>query len=54
MRGFFLVVGERMSKFFASAGLLLNPCPIRESTLILSQFEPKLENLVMILCKAFF
>ena len=54
MRGFFLVVGERMSKFLASAGLLLISCPIRENTLILSQFEPKLQNLMMILCKAFF
>ena len=29
------------------------PCPIRENPPMLSQFGPKLENLMMILCKAF-
>ena len=54
IEGFFLEVGKRMSKFLASAGLLAIPCPIRENPLILTQFGPKLENLMMILCKAFF
>ena len=52
--GFFLVVGKRMSKFLASAGLFPIPCPIRENPPMLSQFGPKLENLMMILVKAFF
>ena len=30
------------------------PCPIRENPPMLPQFGPKLENLMMILCKAFF
>ena len=42
-----------MSTFLASAGLLPIPCPIRENPPMFSQFEPKLEN-VMIPCKAFF
>ena len=42
-----------MSKFLASAGLFPIPCPIRENPPMLSQFGPKLENLMMILCKAF-
>ena len=52
--GFFLVVGKRMSTVLAGAGLLPIPCPIRENPPMLSQFGPKLENLMMILCKAFF
>ena len=44
-RGGFLVVGERISKFLASAGLLLIPCPSTENLAIWSQFGPKLQNL---------
>ena len=51
--GFFLVVGKRMSKFLDSAGLLPIPCIIRGNP-ILAQFGPKLENFMMIFCKAFF
>ena len=43
-----------MSKFLAGAGLFPIPCPIRENPPMLSQFGPKLENLMMILCKVFF
>ena len=43
-----------MSKFLAGAGLFPIPCPIRENPPMLSQFGPKLENLMMILVKAFF
>ena len=46
MGGFFLVMGERVSKFLASAGLFLIPCPSRENTPTWSQFEPKLQNLI--------
>ena len=46
MGGFFLVVGERMSKFLIIAGLLLSPCPIRENLAIWSQFGPKLQDLI--------
>ena len=42
----FLVVGEKMSKYLASAGLLLIPCSSRENSAIWSQFGPKLQNLV--------
>ena len=52
--GFFLVVGKRMSNILASAGLFPIPYPIRENPPVLSQFGPKLENLMMIVCKAFF
>ena len=52
--GFFLVVGKRMSKFLASAGLLPIPCLIRKNPPMLSQFGPKWENFMMTLCKAFF
>ena len=51
---FLLVVEKRMSKFLASAGLLPIPYPIRKNPLMLSQFGPKLENLMMILSTAFF
>ena len=43
-----------MSNILASAGLFPIPCPIRENPPVLSQFGPKLENLMMIVCKAFF
>ena len=43
-----------MSKFLASAGLLPIPYPIRKKPLMLSEFGPKLENLMMILSTAFF
>ena len=43
-----------MSKFLASAGLFPIHCPIRENPPMFFQFGPKLENLMMILCKAFF
>ena len=49
-----MVVGKRMSRFLASAGLLPITCPIRENPPMLSQVGPKLESLMMILCKAFF
>ena len=49
-----MAVGKRMSKFLASAGLFPIPCPIGENPPILFQFGPKLKNLMMILCKAFF
>ena len=48
-----LVVGKRIKKVLASAGLLSIPCTIRKNTPMLSQFGPKLENLMIILCKAF-
>ena len=43
-----------MSKFLASAGLFPFPCPIRENPPMFFQFGPKLDNLMMILCEAFF
>ena len=43
-----------MSKFLAGAGLFPIPYAIRENPPMLSQFGPKLENLMMILFKAFF
>ena len=49
MGGIFLGGGkveERTSKFLASAGLPLNPCPSRENPPIWSQFGPKLQNLI--------
>ena len=44
--GFFLVVGEKMRKYLASAGLLFIPCSSRENSAIWPQFESKLQNLV--------
>ena len=46
MGGFLLVVRERTSKFLASSGLLLMPCPIRENPPIMCKFESKLKNLI--------
>ena len=43
---FFLVVGERLRKYLASARLLLISCFSRENSAIWSQFRPKLQNLV--------
>ena len=43
---FFLVVGESMSKYLASAGLLLIPSPSRENSAFWSQFGPKLQDLI--------
>ena len=52
--GIFLGGGEQNEKILASAGLLPIPCPITENPPMLSQLGPKLENLMMILCKTFF
>ena len=48
--GFFLVVGERMSKYLTSAGLILIPCSSRENSAIWSQFALKLQNLKSCFC----
>ena len=42
---FFLVVGERMSKFSGSAGFLLFSSSSKENTAIWSQFGPRLIDL---------
>ena len=47
------MVEKRMSKFLAGPGLFPIPCPIGKNPPMLSQFGPKLENLMMILVKAF-
>ena len=43
---FFFVIGERMSKFSASVGLLLFSCYSRGNLAIWSQFGPRLQNLI--------
>ena len=52
--GIFLGGGEENEKILTSAGLLSIPCPITENPPMLSQLGPKLENLMLILCKTFF
>ena len=42
----FLVVGERMRKFFASGRLLLIPCSSRQNSAIWFKFGAKSENLI--------
>ena len=43
---FFFVIGERMSKFSSSVGLLLFSCYSRGNLAIWSQFGPRLQNLI--------